>query len=68
VATKKAETLKNIIRWVAPLALLLSACSGNTTKSAVEETAAETAPLVTAAPVENGLEVSQIVTLDYEPG
>ena len=68
VAKQKAETLKNIIRWVAPLALLVSACSGNSSTSPDETTTAAAAPLVTAAPVESGLEVSQIVTLDYEPG
>ena len=67
MAKQKAETLKNIIRWVAPLALLVSACSGNSSTSQDETTTAAAVPLVTAAPVENGLEVSQIVTLDYEP-
>ena len=73
MATKKATAIGRFISALVGAAVLIAGCSGG--ESTRSETEAQSGSQVTAQgvtvdttpPVETGLEVSQVVTLDYEP-
>lgn len=70
MATKKATTISRFISALIGAAVLITGCSGGDSSRPESTSSQITAqPMVvdTTPPVESGLDVSQIVTLDYEP-
>jgi len=74
VAAKKATVLSRFISALAGAALLVAGCSGSeptrpeTGTGSVSEVTAQPITVDTTPPVESGVEISQVVTLDYKPG
>jgi hypothetical protein len=73
LASKKAKSLGRIGSALAVLVLIASGCSSGNNKSAdsdsqaVSDVTAQAITVDTTPPVESGLEVTQVVTLNYEP-
>ncbi len=73
MASKKAKSLGRIGSALAALVLIASGCSSGDNKSAdsdsqaVSDVTAQAITVDTTPPVESGLEVTQVVTLNYEP-
>ena len=74
MAAKKATVLGRFISALAGAALLVAGCSGSeptrpeTGTGSVSEVTAQPITVDTTPPVESGVEISQVVTLDYQPG
>ena len=74
MAKTKAKRLARLTSVLAGAILLVTGCSGGTptrpetTAGAVSDVTAQPITVDTTPPVESGLEVSQVVTLDYKPG
>ena len=74
MAKTKAKRLVRFISAVVGAILFITGCSGSsptrseTGTESVAEVTAEPITVDTTPPVESGLEISQVVTLDYEPG
>ena len=69
MATKKATALSRVIGALVGAAVLVTGCSGGTSprpETSTQQTA-QAITVDTTPPVETGLEVSQVVTLDYQP-
>ncbi len=68
MAKTKAKRLGRFASALIGATLLITGCSGGTpSRPETQQTTAETITTDTTQPVESGLEVSQVVKLDYEP-
>ena len=73
MATKKATAIGRFISAVTGAAILIAGCSGGEATRSETDTQSgsgvttQAMTVDTSPPVETGLEVSQVVTLDYEP-
>ncbi|MGI9459613.1 MAG: hypothetical protein ACR2NF_06415 [Pirellulales bacterium] len=73
MASKKAKSLGRIASALAAIVLIASGCSSDEKKSSdnnaqgVSDVTAQAITVDTTPPVQSGLEVTQVVTLDYEP-
>ena len=73
MANKKAKSLERIGIVLAAAVLFVTGCSGGSSESgqndsqSASKTTAQAMTVDTTPPVESGLEVTQVVTLNYEP-